>query len=179
MVLQLEAAEMTLKENVDTAQECLERAKEIARNGLVESRRFVRALRPAALERDQLTKALSQMAKRTVSGSGIEVNCSVIGMERILIPEVEDNLLRIAQALNNIVKHSGAKESHIQISFGLLHLVLKIEDNGHGFDLDNSSPNNEHGFGLVGMKERAVRVAGKFKMYSEIGKGTQSMLQFH
>jgi ligand-binding sensor domain-containing protein/signal transduction histidine kinase len=174
VVLQLEAAEMTLKENVETARECVDRAKEIARNGLVESRRFVRALRPAALERDQLAKALSQMAKRTVSGSGIDVNCSVIGMERILVPEVEDNLLRIAQeALNNIVKHSGAKESHVQLSYGLLHLVLKIEDNGHGFDLDNSSPNAEHGYGLVGMKERAVRVAGKLKMYSEIGKGTR------
>jgi len=56
----------------------------------------------------------------------------------------------------------------------LLHegdkLVVRIRDDGHGFDLSQS--NNREGLGIRSMEERTLSIGGNFKIKSEYGKGT-------
>ena len=81
------------------------------------------------------------------------------------------NVYRIIQeAMNNVVKH--AKASTIKISLLKLKDTLKIEclDDGEGFDLKILKKTKQ--FGLMGIKERAQALNGKFDIKSDPKKGT-------
>ena len=89
-----------------------------------------------------------------------------------LLPELELNLYRIAQeALNNIAKHAQATEVSVLLEKPDNHIVLIIEDNGVGFNL-NEKVNRNKRLGLIGMNERAALVGGKVEIESSLGKGT-------
>jgi signal transduction histidine kinase len=134
----------------------------------------VKALRPAALDRSSFPAAIKRIANQTSSTNGIRVQITITGMERNLHSEIEDNLLRITQeALANTVKHSNAKEAKVRLSYGIFHFLLRIEDDGDGFNITNPRPSKDGGFGLIGMKERAERIRGRFSMESRKGEGTK------
>ena len=173
IVLQLEAAEMMTGNISEDSRSYMERARDLARNGLAESRRFVQALRPAQLESGTLSLALKQVAERTLSGSGIKFSIELSGKEKQLPPGVEDNLLRIAQeACTNIRKHSEARNVKILLTYKRLLTEMRIEDDGKGFDLNNPSPSGDGGFGLTSMRERAAQSKGRLEIISVPGKGT-------
>ena len=73
--------------------------------------------------------------------------------------EVEYNLLRIAQeAMQNAVRHSGARTLDVTLESTRERLRLSVNDDGSGFD-ETSSPPAGH-YGLIGMRERAASVGG-------------------
>lgn len=84
------------------------------------------------------------------------------------------NLFRITQeALQNAIKYSKAQNIEIHISTdenGLL--LLKIIDDGIGFNLAESQHKKEH-YGLKNMESRAEEIGGVFKVETETGKGTR------
>jgi signal transduction histidine kinase len=173
IVLQLEAAEMVMENVSEDAKSFVDRARELARNGLTESRRFVQALRPVSLEAGNLSQALAQMAERTFDGSSLQHSIEVTGQERRLPPGVEDNLLRIAQeACTNIRKHAHARRAKISLHFRRLLTEMKIEDDGRGFDPENPAPSGHGGFGLTSMRERAAQSKGRMQIRSIPGHGT-------
>lgn len=86
--------------------------------------------------------------------------------------QVSLNLYRIIQeALNNIVKHAGASTVHINLNQDKKQLHLTIEDDGHGFRMDEAA-GPDRGIGLQSMKSRAASIGANLEMYSEPGKGT-------
>ncbi len=172
IVLQLEAAEMVLENISEVAREYVDRARELARNGLSESRRFVQALRPASLEGANLSQALQQTAQRTLSGTGIRIQTEVGGKPKRLAPGIEDNLLRIAQeACTNIRKHTEAKNVWIRLHYKRWLTEMRIEDDGAGFDPENPT-SDQGGFGLTSMRERAAQAKGRMEVRSVKGSGT-------
>jgi signal transduction histidine kinase len=173
VVLQLETAEITLTEHPEMTKDALQRARELARSGLAESRRFVRALRPAPLEHSDLAAALSIVTAQALGGSGIDYKIQVTGKKRVLAQTVEDNLLRITQeAIANVVKHAQAKQVEIEMIYRVLGVDLKINDDGRGFEAFQPKPENGGGFGIISMKERAAQMRGKVKIVTAEGKGT-------
>ena len=73
-------------------------------------------------------------------------------------PSIEIRLYRICQELvNNILKHSEAKQAEIQLLKTKTHLVLYLEDDGKGFDPDKAS----EGIGLNNIFSRASSVNDK------------------
>ena len=79
--------------------------------------------------------------------------------------------------MTNAVKHSGAQMVKFLLQFGPQAVVLKIEDNGIGFDLETcAGPKNGH-FGLLGIRERAERLGGQVQINSISGKGTTIHVQ--
>ncbi len=176
VVLQLETAEITLSEEPETAKDTLRRAQELARSGLSESRRFVKALRPAPLEHSDLVVALSIVAAQAVGGSDVDYEVKIHGTKRQLAQVVEDNLLRITQeAINNVVKHAKAGWIRIDLTYSFLRTVLRIADDGCGFDTANPI-SKSGGFGLTSMKERATQIHGRIHFASTIGKGTEIII---
>ncbi len=86
--------------------------------------------------------------------------------------QISLNLYRIIQeALNNIIKHAGASTVHINLNLDKKQLHLTIEDNGHGFRMDEAA-GPDRGIGLQSMRSRAASIGANLEMYSEPGKGT-------
>lgn len=85
--------------------------------------------------------------------------------------EVQQSVYRIAQeTLANVADHAQAKNVCVQLKQDHGQLVLRIRDDGCGFD--PRSFENESHYGLLGVRERAEMVGGKLAVESQIGKGT-------
>jgi two-component system CheB/CheR fusion protein len=100
--------------------------------------------------------------------------------ERRLGFDVETNLYRIAQeALNNVTKHAAAKHVGVILERRGADVVLIIEDDGRGFDIEEATANDARGrgLGLVGMRERAALVQGRIEIETGAGAGTTIFVQ--
>lgn len=126
-------------------------------------------LRPALLDDLGLIEALNELI-RGWGNRHPEINLQV-SLETLpsLDKELELTLFRAVQeALTNVANHARADELAISLSVEAQRLVLTIRDNGVGFA--NSS--RKHGFGLLGMRERCLAVAGELSLNSQPGAGT-------
>ena len=107
---------------------------------------------------------------RMVAVDGLNTN--------FLSQEENFNIYRIVQeAMNNIRKHSRAKEVTVllrnEIDTEEKGLYIFITDDGIGFDSQKCYASGARHFGLVGMKQRAELIGAKIEISSEIGEGTQ------
>ncbi|MEV0390395.1 sensor histidine kinase [Nonomuraea sp. NPDC050643] len=166
IITQLEAAESGVQ--ADAARTRLVAARDTAKESLAEARRSVQALRPAALQEAQLGTALRDIAAAWSDRNGVPVFVSVTGEPRPLHAEVEDTVLRVAQeALANVAKHAGAGRAGLTLSYMEDVVALDVRDDGAGF-----TPGGSGGFGLVAMRQRVTRLAGRFAVESAPGQGT-------
>jgi signal transduction histidine kinase len=85
---------------------------------------------------------------------------------------VRSDLLRIVtEATTNAVRHSGASEVSLSLTGGE-PLVLRIADDGAGFQPDAAGRELYSGYGLTSMRERAERAGGLLRVRSDPGQGT-------
>jgi signal transduction histidine kinase len=169
VIVQLEAAgDATSSGMTKEANEHLARAGELARDSLREARRSVRALRPQALEENNLCAALQDLITKITSGTDLHAALAVEGEPRTLPPLWSENLLRIGQeVLTNSLRHASASEFKALLSFDKDEFRLTLGDNGRGFD-----PAAKHdGFGLLGIRERVESMGGRLNIQSEMGRG--------
>lgn len=169
--LQLEAAKNALNANPENVLERLNRAKSLAKEGITEARRSVRALRPEVLEAGDLTIALEQLIDKMISGTNIKNHFRIEGQPHSLIPEIQVELFRIAQeAITNSVRHAQASEINVELIYETNTIHLLVKDNGKGF---NPQISYGEGFGLIGMRQRSDRLKGNLVINSAIGEGTE------
>lgn len=76
--------------------------------------------------------------------------------------------LAVKEAMNNILRHSGATSAEVEIRRQRNDLVVTIRDNGSGFDTTGGNGGN----GLRNMARRAREAGGRFNVESGNGKGT-------
>lgn len=176
IIMQLEAAEQALGEDIAAVERHINQAKSLARKSLAEARRSVWNLRPQALEQFPLPEALKQEVDRFAQVSGLRTKFEVVGARRSVPAEVEAALLRICQeALANVRKHAEATEVGVRLVFNEGMVELLVSDNGKGFEAKVPSEDEvrKRGtFGLISMRERARSIGGHFEVLSESGKGT-------
>ncbi len=142
--------------------------------------RFSQDLRPSVLDDLGLMPALEWLAADLTNNLGIAVEMKVEGKVRRFSPETELVVFRIAQeALRNVWKHSGAKQTRVTLKFGTGQAVLTVEDEGQGFALPERMDDLTVAgkLGLAGMQERAQLIGGKLSLQSEPGKGTTLKLE--
>jgi PAS domain S-box-containing protein len=171
VIVQLQAAEdATAKGYKKDAASHLQSARELARAGLSEARRSVRALRPQALEEASFWEALQAAIKNATAGTELHTGFRLRGKMRELPPLVQENLLHIGQeALTNTLKYAHATRFETRLSFNAIGVRLELQDNGVGFKM-----NGRHdGFGLTGMQERVTQMGGALSVTSARGKGTK------
>ena len=75
----------------------------------------------------------------------------------------------MTEAVRNALEHARAKEVRIEGKVDRDHVLLRITDDGYGFD---SEPEPEGRFGLIGMRERAREIGAKLTVDSSEGGGT-------
>jgi signal transduction histidine kinase len=153
----------------------LHQAAETADAHLAEEMRKLRdliaELRPAALDDLGLGPAIESLAKRqgAIGAFAVEVDVDLEAEPR-LGRETETAIYRIVQeALSNAVKHAGARN----VSLGVRQLPdrvqVVVQDDGRGFDPDTVRA----GFGLTGMRERALLAGGRLSVTSTDGGPTR------
>jgi signal transduction histidine kinase len=130
-------------------------------------------LRPAALEELGLEAALNNFVKEWSEKFHAKAEVAATALSGRRLPStIEVNLYRIAQeALNNIAKHAQASNVSVLLEKPEDKIVLIIEDDGVGFDVEEKLNRNE-GLGLIGIGERAALINGEVEIESEIGSGT-------
>ena len=149
-------------------------AKRLARESLAEARRSVQALRPQPLDSAGLASALDEVTSAWSALHDVTASLLCTGTPRALLPEIEMTLLRTAQeALANVARHASATRVFLTLSYMEDIVTLDVRDDGVGFDPSvPPSISAEGGYGLVGMRERLVRIAGLLEIESEPGAGT-------
>jgi signal transduction histidine kinase len=178
IALQLDTTSKLFEARPEGASHHLELARNLVTQSQVDVRRSVWDLRSRALEQFDLPGALSTSCKQLTDGTNIHLEVTAKGRVRPLSETMEENLLRIAQeSLTNVIKHSGATTATIELDYGAQNVILKIQDNGHGFDQAKSAGPSDGHFGLLGISERAKRLGGELSVASEIGRGTTVRVQ--
>ncbi|MGH9666388.1 MAG: sensor histidine kinase, partial [Bryobacteraceae bacterium] len=171
---QLEAVAMKLNGDMTVARQHLELARKMARHSLTEARRSVTDLRAPSLGDRDLPSALISSARRWAAGSSTPVEVDVSGEQRRLPEDVELNVLRIAQeAVNNALKHAGAATVWVDLRMEARRVLLRVKDDGRGFEPSRVFTAIDGHFGILGMRERAERLGGELDLSSEPGQGTQ------
>lgn len=174
--LQLEAVrglagKTTPAEALDRAQTYIRRARNLARQGLSEARRSVRALRSEALETDTLPDALRKALTQTQRDTGLTTHFYLEGEPVPLPDDIQLNLLRIAQeAITNTLRHARAAQLDLTLSFTSTQVQLRIVDDGMGFE--PATLTEETGFGIIGIRERVAYFCGTFDLQSTPRVGT-------
>lgn len=137
--------------------------------------RLIADLHPALLDTLGLVPAIRQYAETSLRPLSINVSVEVRGADRRLPPEVESGLFRWVQgAIGNIAQHSRAKNAAILLEYRDDELLLRISDDGQGFDVSKITAIEEsgRGRGVFSMKERVGLLGGICWIESKPGKGT-------
>jgi len=153
------------------AQTMLDQCLNTVRSGLTETRRALQALRATPLEDLGLALAVRSLAESAANRSGFALEVNIADNLGEIPPDVEQCVYRVAaEALANITEHAGAKHVTLQLVRDQGLLRLTINDDGRGFNLEETDMTQK--FGLKGMQERAEMVGGEFQVKSQAGKGT-------
>ena len=150
-------------------------------NGLVETMSdIVWSINPAKDHLHDLTQRMRRFASDVLSAKGI--------VFRFVAPTLDEDIsigtnlrrevfLIFKEAISNIVKHSGATQAKIEFQISDENLILKISDNGDGFDLSHTAFETSEfldgGNGVLSMRKRAAEMNGEFEIVSEIDRGTE------
>jgi PAS domain S-box-containing protein len=173
VILNLEAVEEACANLPEEVKNRLVRAREVARSSLEEARRSILVLSTSPTVNGDLPTTIRALIDRYQSSTKTRLGLSIQGTAWHLGPAVEENLLRIVQqAMDNALQHARASAIDIMLVYGKKQMHAMVTDNGCGFEV-KSNP----GFGIVGMRERAKEIGGRFRLESQPGKGTRAEVQ--
>ena len=138
-------------------------------------RALITDLHPAALEKLGVGPAIEALVERVRSRAELDVHVEVDldydagrATER-LAPEIELTVYRVIQeALTNVIRHAAATTVSLDVDEREHRVTIRVADDGRGFDASGDAS----GFGLVGMRERLARVAGRLTITSAPDEGT-------
>lgn len=98
----------------------------------------------------------------TTTAAGVRVDVRWHGEPRALPPEIDISAYRIIQeAVTNVVRHAGTPSCRVTVESRTEELSIEITDDGRGDERSNGRLDG-HGWGLVGMRERATLLHGDF-----------------
>jgi PAS domain S-box-containing protein len=168
----------------DTPSEKRQRVSEVSKmiqRAIMDIRDLAYDLRPASLDQLGLVETVLHYCQDFSEPNALKVDFFSIGLDNIrLDSDTEITLYRLIQeGLNNIRKHADASHVTVRLSASFPHIILRIEDNGKGFDLEKRSDAafQEKRMGLRTMAERAALLNGKLKIESRSGQGTKIVVE--
>jgi signal transduction histidine kinase len=155
------------------ARASLDEARAIAETTLQSVRDLSQLLHPSMLDDFGLPETLAAYLRSFSKRTGIRVQLTHEGLDSRLPADVEVCIYRIVQeALSNIARHSGALSSSVSLRRAGDTVNLMIEDTGRGL-AGTPEAGGRRGLGLIGMRERAQALSGRFSIDNRPGGGTR------
>lgn len=168
----LEALAMNQKD--EPQRSLVDTACEQVRTTIDEARQAVWNLRQNNGVITDFGEKLETMGRQAAHEFGVPVINRITGRSFSLNQAAAHELLMVArEAIYNALFHARPSNVQVQLSFLRQQLVMRIYDDGCGFDPGTLSRNNENHYGLLGMRERVERLGGKFHLWSAHGQGTR------
>ena len=147
----------------------LREVREVAQSTLENVRSLSQALHPVILDEAGLESTLDWYLPTVERQTGIGIRYEKSGASFPVDGSAGIHAYRVLQeALNNVTRHSGAKQAWVRLRFLPHALELEVEDHGRGM----SSHSNNHGIGLVAMRERAELLGGTLEFRRPEAGGT-------
>lgn len=171
----LQAINTLLKHDPDAAADELLAAQTQIRDGLVEARRAITALRASPLEELGLAEAVRQRAQAIEARANLPIRCTVDALPLLPVDVAQAVYRIVEEALVNAEKHAQANQILLELTSADGWLTLRVQDDGVGFVADEAWGNGR--FGLVGMRERAELIQAEFTVHSAPGQGTTLTLR--
>ncbi|MEU7848510.1 sensor domain-containing protein [Micromonospora parva] len=159
----LGAARRAVRRNPDRADEILGQAQDAAEQALGELRTVVRGILPPVLDDRGLAGALAGLAGSCAVPCRLEVDVAV----RCAASVEATAYFVVAEALTNVVRHSGASRVDVAVRREHGRLLVSVEDDGHG-DADET-----RGSGLTGIRRRVEAYDGRMTLTSPPGGPTR------
>jgi signal transduction histidine kinase len=160
--LQAGVAAHVLDQRPEQVVEALQAIKAASKEALDELRGILGLLRHADGPREQPPglRDLDALVL-TMTKAGMPTRLDVFGLPRMLPPAVDRAAYRIVQeALANVLRHAGPASASVSIAFESRQLLVSIEDNGKGNAGSDEQASPGSGYGIVGMRERALALGG-------------------
>lgn len=171
VILQLDVAQTILGDGPQPSRPYLERATQLARQGMEEMRRTLRGLPSPELERTHLARALLRRAQPLIEGTSVQLQVQEEGEPRRLPAGVEHELFQVGQeALTNALRHGRPRKIEVLVSYLADGVRLSVRDDGRGFE--RAVGERLGGLGLAGMERRVSGQRGTFEVRSSAGAGT-------
>lgn len=152
----------------------IRKTQKMVEQSLESVHRFAMGLRPSVLDHFGLVQALRSCAKDFTEHTNLQVRLKMPDELKPIADAPAVALYRVAQAaLSNIARHAKATEVWLTIRQTQRTLIMEIADNGKAFDVRHAHSGRKAGrLGLIGMRERAEMIGGRFSLTSTPGKGT-------
>jgi signal transduction histidine kinase len=166
------ASTVRVKERLGRARDLADRTVKMVRN-------ISLLLRPSLLDDLGLGPALQREAETFRERTGIRCDFEEQGLSQSQPEPINTCVYRVVQeALNNCQKHSAASRVRVSAKYQPGEILVRIEDNGKGFELDKEGAPRQSGcLGLLGMRERASLLGGALELESAPGSGTRVTLR--
>ena len=173
-----------IRKNIDSDREKLneklELFEQITNQTVNTSRRLYNNLYPQMLDDVGIVGAIQWHSNtyKTTADIDVEINTNINDISEKLIPhQISLALYRIYQeCFTNILRYAKANLIVIELLLKESMIMMSIEDDGKGFDIEAVDTKSHHG--LLGMRERAYALDGKISIESIIDKGTKIIVYF-
>lgn len=165
LVMMLEAAQDLYQENPEELMDHLERARDQAKEGLLEIRRTLHLLRTEE-NRTRGLAAIQNLVNAFTKATHLEVDLNLGDAPLHLGEEADWAAYRLVQeGITNAIRHGKATQIYISFFRKGEGISIQIRDNGWGTSCI------EEGYGLIGMRERIERLGGRLSTTSKLGEG--------
>ncbi|GEM_PF-4143501 len=152
----------------------VENIRALLNQSVEEARTIAHRLLPKILEENNLVFAIDELFQ--LYEQQLNISFYYNEEEPLLSQNIENALYRITQeALTNVIKYANADKLDVQLLYYPDLVVLTIDDNGVGFDIQELDL-HKSGFGIRSMKNRADAIGGFCHFDSRIGEGTHVLV---
>ena len=170
-IMQFQAADHLKDAQPEQAAKACDVGMSLLRQSHFEARRLIAGVRPPVLDDAGIVEAITHLINEQNREKGPKVEFHSLVVFGRLVPLLENAIFRIIQeGLTNACKYSGSSRVRITLLQEKDLLRIEIRDWGTGF---NPKTVNENSYGLLGIRERARLLGGKFHIRSAAGKGTR------
>jgi ligand-binding sensor domain-containing protein/two-component sensor histidine kinase len=175
-LLQMESARLMMDKHpgAEALRPFLERAGQLAKEGIAETRRTIQGLQNVASgpSAEGLSERLLRSILPLAEGTAVQVTFDQEGEAYPLPPRVAHGCFRVGQeAVTNALRHGEAKRIELTLAYEPRGIRLTVKDHGRGFSPAQAGSGSP-GLGLAGMSRRVKELGGELDILSRPGEGT-------
>jgi two-component system, chemotaxis family, CheB/CheR fusion protein len=137
------------------------------------TRRLTVDLSPPVLANEGLTDALHWLITQMAEVHGLTVEIQAEHSFRLPNDDMRVLLFQtVRELLFNVVKHAGVAQATVELRQVDEEIVITVQDEGKGFNVEGLEGGNHKGFGLFSTRERLQLFGGRIEIASTPGRGT-------